>query len=111
MKGIILVGCLFIVGQLKAQIISGSAIESGRKLVNTVSFDIHGSRSGVVVLEVAIDNLGKVTSSRLISEKSDVLSTPAVMMAKNAAKTFLFTPGTHFPEFQYALVRFNYIKD
>lgn len=103
--------CVLFVGQVKAQILSGSAIESGRKLVNTVSFDIHGSRSGVVVLEVAIDNLGKVTSSRLVTEKSDVLSTPAVMIAKNAAKSFLFSPGTHFPEFQYALVRFNYIKD
>lgn len=103
--------CVLFVGQVKAQILSGSAIESGRKLVNTVSFDIHGSRSGFVVLEVAIDNLGKVTSSRLLAEKSDVLSTPAVMIAKNAAKSFLFSPGTHFPEFQYALVRFNYIKD
>lgn len=111
MKEILFVSCFFIIGQIKAQIVSGSAIESGRKLINTVSFDIHGSRSGVVVLEVAIDNLGKVTSSRLITEKSDILSTPAVMMAKNAAKTFLFTPGTHYPAFQYALVRFNYIKD
>jgi hypothetical protein len=111
MKGIIVISCCLFFGHAKTQLLSGSAMDSGRKLVNTVSFDIHGSRSGVVVLELAIDNLGKVTSSRLISEKSDILSTPAVMMAKNAAKTFLFTPGTHFPEFQYALVRFNYIKD
>lgn len=93
-----------------AQVQSGSAIESGRKVLGTPSYTIDAKSEGTVVVEVAIDNKGNVTSAKVISEGTSIKSTPTIMMAQNAAKKLKFTSGTHYPEFQHARVKYTYRK-
>lgn len=94
----------------RAQVQGGTLVESGRKQVGTASFTINGSASGTVIVELAVNRVGEVTSAKVIPEGTTVTSTPSVMKAQNAAKKLKFTPGTHYAEFEHVRVKYTYKK-
>lgn len=91
-----------------AQVQSGDAVDSGRKIIGTPKFVIQSKTSGVVIIEVAIDNKGIVTSAKVV-EGTTIKSTPTVMTAQNEAKKLKFTAGTHYPAFQRARIKYTYV--
>jgi hypothetical protein len=110
MKNLFLLALLnFCSFSLFAQVQSGNAIDSGRKVLGTPNYVIQGKTSGIVIIEVAIDNKGVVTSAKVV-EGTTIKSTPTVMIAQNAAKKLKFTAGTHYPEFQQARIKYTYVK-
>jgi hypothetical protein len=96
--------CTLISFSISAQIISGEAKEEKRTLLSATDFSITGSKSGDIYYELAIDREGNVTSSRLMNEKTTIISTPTRMRAKEYVSTFKFDKGTHFPHFQNVVV-------
>lgn len=89
---------------LNAQLISGDVLKENRKLLSTTNFHLNGSKTGEIYFELSINREGQVTSSKLINEKTTVVSTPTRMRAKEYVSTFEFEKGTHFPQFQNVIV-------
>jgi len=92
----------------QAQVQSGTLVDSGRKQVGPGSFTIESSTTGTVIVELAVNRKGEVTSAKVIPEGTTITSTPSVMKAQNAAKKLKFTPGTHYAEFEHVRVKYTY---
>jgi len=88
-----------------AQLLSGSLVDEGRKMTSNSTFVIEDSHEGAAVFELAVDREGKVTSAKLISDGTTVVSTPARIKARSHVMGYTFTPGTHFPQFQHVRVK------
>lgn len=88
----------------QAQLISGDVVKEKRKLISQNDFVINGGKTGDVFFELTINREGIVTASRLITEKTTVVSTPTRMRAKDYVSTFEFEKGTHYPQFQNVVV-------
>lgn len=94
----------------QAQVQSGTVVESGRKVVGAAAYTIESATGGTVIVELAVNRKGEVTSAKVISEGTTITSTPALMKAQNAGKKLKFTPGTHFAEFEHVRVKYTYKK-
>lgn len=92
----------------KAQVQSGTLVDSGRKLETTAAFSIESKTKGTVLLELAVNRKGEVTAAKVIADGTSITSTPSVMKAQNAAKKLKFTPGTHYAEFEHVRVKYTY---
>lgn len=92
----------------KAQVQSGTLVDSGRKLEGTASFTIDSKTKGTVLLELAVNRKGDVTGAKVIADGTSITSTPSVMKAQNAAKKLKFTAGTHYAEFEHVRVKYTY---
>jgi hypothetical protein len=101
--------CLLI-NSAHSQLLSGEIIDANRKMTSTSTFTINSFYEGYVVYEIAVNNVGKVTSERFIAEKSTVKSTPANIEAKNLLKSLTFEPGDGFPKFHHAMVKIKFVK-
>jgi len=109
-KAVVVAFVLFGSFQLNAQILSGSAVDYGRKQIDSSEFIIYDKYEGMVEVEVSINREGDVTGVRVIGDGTTVTSTPSIMKAQNAAKHLKFTPGTYYDKFQHARVRYTYKK-
>ena len=98
------------VSNLNAQLLSGNLVDDGRKIVTKTDFKIVSRYQGYVVYDVAVDNEGKVTSSRFISNESTIQSTPANMEAREFLKTLQFAPGTYYPKHHHVMVKVTYVS-
>ena len=90
-----------------AQLLSGQLLDDKRELLSNSTFAIDGSTKGSIVFDLSVDITGNVTSSKLLSDKTTVISTPARMKAKELASNLKFEPGTHFPKFHHVIVQVN----
>ena len=95
---------------LFSQLISGAIVDDNRKMTSPANFTINSIYDGYVVYEIAVNNIGQVTSERMISEQSTVKSTPANIEAKNLLKSLTFEPGDSFPKYHHALVKVKFVK-
>lgn len=97
--------------QADSQILTGTLVDSGRKLLTTQeTFAIEGTVDGTVVVELAVNREGIVTGTKIIGEQSTVKSTPSRMKAENAAKKLKFTAGTRYAPFEHVRVKYTYKK-
>lgn len=94
----------------KSQVLGGTVVTSGRTMTTASDFKIVGNVEGHVVLELAVNRQGKVTSVRVIYDESNVKSTPQIMKSQNAAKKLAFTAGTRYAEFEHVRVKYTYKK-
>jgi hypothetical protein len=94
-----------------SQLLSGDLLESNRYLLKPVDFNIKSNIEGVVYYELSVNELGKVTSQRFLSENSTLKSTMSKMDAVNYIKKFEFLGGSLFPKFQYVVVQINFVKE
>lgn len=112
MKKIILITALILVANhAKSQVISGSAVLSGRVRTDSTSLTIYDKHEGVVYVDVAIDRTGKVTGARIHGEGTDINSEQSMIKAVILAKQLTFTPGTYYEKFEHALVKFTYVRE
>lgn len=93
-----------------SQILSGALLDDKRPMTSKTNFVIESNYDGYVVYEIAVDIYGKVSSTRLIAEKSNITSTPANFEAKNLLKSMTFKEGEYFPKFHYGLVKITFVK-
>jgi hypothetical protein len=112
MRKLIILGFIAFVSfqNVKAQLLSGELLESNRYLLQKSDFTIESSTEGVVLLDLAVNEKGLVTSYRIITERSTIKSTPLKMQAINYVKKFEFLAGSLFPEFQHVIVQINFVK-
>ncbi len=105
MKYGLLVSIVFLAFNGFSQLIDGSLVQSGRRLLTPTDFKLSSNFKGEVYFEIAVDNLGKVTNVRFIQSQTTTNSTPARIEAQNFIKKLEFESGTYFPKFQHAKVR------
>lgn len=112
MKKLILLTIAFLsYSQAESQILTGTLVDSGRKLLTTEEkFSIPSTVDGSVVVELAVSRDGIVTGTKIIGDQSTIKSTPSRMKAENAAKKLTFTAGTRYASFEHVRVKYNYTK-
>ena len=90
------------------QLISGTLVDEGRKVLNSPPFIIEGIANGYAKYELAVNREGKVTSARLVD--SNLKSTPARYEITNYVKKFTFQGATYYPKFQHVIVKVTMMK-
>lgn len=110
MKKLLLLAVLCLCySQAESQILTGTLVDSDRKLLTTgETFTILGTADGTVVVELAVNREGIVTGTKIIGEQSTIKSTPSRMKAENAAKKLKFTAGTRYAPFEHVRVKYTY---
>jgi hypothetical protein len=112
MKKLVLLTIAFLFySQADSQVLTGTLVDSGRKLLTAdEKFIIPGTFEGAVVVELAVNREGVVTGTKIIGEQSTIKSTPSRMKAENAAKKLTFTAGTRYAAFEHVRVKYTYTK-
>ena len=110
MKQLFCIFMLLSTFSVHSQILSGQIVDDNRQMISNTNFIIESNYSGYVVYEIAVNLEGKVTSSRMIEEKSTVLSTPANMEVKDYLKNIVFEKGNHFQKHHHAIVKVMLVK-
>lgn len=102
---------LFFSFQVKAQMLSGTVVDSGRKMTTSYSFKIKGKYKGFKYFELAVNNEGKVTGIVEKTKDNSMVSTPAKLIAIKELDKLQFEKGMHFPKFQHVLVQIEFVKE
>ncbi len=112
MKKLLLLTIAFLsYSQAESQILTGTLVDSGRKLLTVnEKFIIPSAAEGTVVVELAVNREGIVTGTKIIGDQSTIKSTPSRMKAENAAKKLTFTAGTRYAPFEHVRVKYTYTK-
>ena len=100
----------FLSFQVKAQMVSGTLVDSGRKMLTQYGFKIKGKYQGIKYFELAVNNEGIVTSVKEVSREESFVSTPARLQAMKELDKLTFEKGTHFPKFQHVVVKIEFVK-
>ena len=107
MKALFLILFLSITGISTAQIIGGTLVDDGRKMISTSNFTVTDSLyTGTVVMSLAVNRKGEVTSGKNIAEGTTITSTPIRIKVRNYAMKLKFEEAVYFPEFHYVTVKF-----
>jgi len=93
------------------QLVSGSLIDDGRKMISSETFKVVDSNEGIVFYELAVNPKGIVTSAKLVKDGTTVISTPTKMAVRNYVMTLKFEEGTHFPAFHHVVVKVTVSKE
>lgn len=111
MKTLFLILFLGITWISSAQIMGGTLVDDGRKMISTSNFTVTDSLyTGTVVMSLAINRKGEVTSGKYIAEGSTITSTPVRIKVRNYAMKLKFEESIYFPEFHYVTVKFSVKK-
>ena len=111
MKTLFLLLFLVITWTSTAQITGGTLVDDGRKMISTTNFTVTDSLyTGTVVMSLAVNRKGEVTSGKYIAEGSTITSTPVRIKVRNYAMKLKFEESIHFPEFHYVTVKFTVKK-
>lgn len=90
--------------------ISGDIIKDKRKLTTDYHYVIEGHLNGIITIEIAVDELGDISSSKVLESESTIKSTPAKIKAVNHVLQFKFEPGTWFPKHHQGKVVITMVK-
>lgn len=94
-----------------AQIVGGTLVDDGRKLISQSNFTIVDSvYTGTVVMSLAVNRKGAVTSGKAIAEGTTIQSTPVRIKVRNTAMKLKFEESIYYPEFHYVTVKFTVTK-
>lgn len=105
MKSVAVLICLFTAKLTVGQLMGGRLIEDERKLLTPTDFVIEDNNEGILLFELSVNNQGNVTSAKLLSNGTTVVSTPTRINVKNKLMRWKFQEGTYYPEFQHVTVK------
>ena len=105
MKTIVVVVFTFFALSSFAQLMDGSLLDEGRKMISKSDFTIYDSNEGVLYYTLAVDRKGKVTSATLLADGTTVTFTPTRIKARNYLMLLQFEEGTHYPQFHHVRVK------
>lgn len=95
----LLFALIFLVPIVAGAQLSGDLATDGRKVITAFDYQITGHKAGTFVFNIGVNMDGIVTICVLDQTKSDIVSTPLMMKAKNhILKNLKFERGYHFPE-------------
>jgi hypothetical protein len=92
------------------QLMSGDLLAEGRRMISPIGFLIEGRANGFISYELAVDRDGNVTSARLLTDESDIKSTPSQIEVYKHVMKMKFESGTHFPKFHHVVVKVTLVK-
>jgi hypothetical protein len=111
MKTLFLLLFLSITWTSAAQIVGGTLVDDGRKLISQSNFTIVDSvYTGTVVMNLSVNRKGEVTSGKVISEGTTIQSTPVRIKVRNVAMKLKFEESIYYPEFHNVTVKFTVKK-
>ena len=87
--------------------ITGDVIESGRKVEKEVDYQVKKHYYAKIVIDIAVNTDGEVTSAKLNSKASTKNSTPLTIECVNRAKKIKFEKGNMYPKFHNGKVIFS----
>ncbi len=108
MKYVLLPIIFFFLFDAQSQILGGTLVDEGRKLLTETDFSVEGTVSGYAVFELAVDRNGKVTAMTL--EETDIASTPTKYIIRNYLTGFEFEGATNFPKYQHIRIKITSTK-
>lgn len=111
MKSALLFLCMFTSTLSFSQLIDGALMDENRKLITEATFKIIDHNVGVIYYELAVNRKGIVTSAKLLTEGTTIVSTPTRVKARNYAMTLKFAEGTYYPEFHHVRVKISVAKE
>ncbi|HIP36283.1 MAG TPA: hypothetical protein EYG85_05475 [Crocinitomix sp.] len=88
-----------LIANLSFSQIYGDIATDKRKVVKQIDYAFEGNYNGQFVFDIVVDEKGNVTSCKLNQAKSNIVSTPTMMQAKNMVKRLKFEAGYQFPQF------------
>lgn len=110
MKYLTIIFFLFFYKLAFSQLLSGTIVDSNRKLLTSYDFKVKGNYVGVKYFELAVNIEGKVTSVKEQDKEDSFVSIPARMLVQKKLSSLEFEKGTHFPKFQHVLVKITYYQ-
>lgn len=110
-KSVLIAVSFFVFCSINGQVLSGTVVESGRKLIGKFDFEIVGNKSGVVVVECAVNRKGDVTATKVVYDETTITSTPDIMKSQNRGKKLKFTAGNGYAAFEHVRVKYVYKKE
>lgn len=108
MKHLLILPLLVLFFNAEGQVLDGSLVAEGRKLLTETDFKVEGTVEGYAIYELAVGRDGKVSSMTL--ESSDIKSTPTKMIIGNYLKGLTFTEATNYPKFQHVRIKVTSVK-
>lgn len=99
---------LFLSTFSNAQLVSGTLLEEGRKMVSEISFIQEGTIDGWAIYKLAVNRKGEVTSATL--EDANFNRTSAKVQLRNYLMTLKFEPGTYYPKFHHVNIKITLVK-
>lgn len=90
--------------------ISGDIIKDNRKLTTDLPFTIEGHISGKVTVIISVNDLGEITSRKVLDSETTIKSTPAKIKVLNHISQFKFEPGTWFPKYHQGKIVITMVK-
>jgi hypothetical protein len=91
-----------------SQLLSGTLMDEGRKLISEIKYVQEGNVDGWVIYELAVNREGNVTGLTII--ESTIKSTPAKVDVRNYLAGMKFEKGTHYPQFHHVRVKITVVK-
>ncbi|MBD3638999.1 MAG: hypothetical protein HUJ25_16715 [Crocinitomicaceae bacterium] len=83
----------------------GEILSDKRPISKNIDYTINYSKPGKLIFNIAVDMDGNVTSCELDDKKSTIVTTTAMLKAKNKIMQYLkFERGYHWPEFHRGYV-------
>ena len=99
MKKILLIVVLLLC-QISFGQISGDIATDKRPVVKQIEYSFEANHTGQIVFDIIVDEQGDVTSCKLDKEKTNIVSTPTIMKAKNRIVMDLkFKASSMYPQF------------
>ena len=110
MKNYILLFTLFLSLNSFGQLISGTLVDEGRKLVTVTDFKVTDINEGVMFFTLAVNRKGIVTSATYESAGTTITSTPTRIAVRKYLMGLKFEEGMYYPEFHHVKVKVNVVK-
>ncbi len=107
MKALVLFS-LLISSSSFGQVLSGTIVTEGRKLLTESDFKVEGTVNGFAIYELAVNSEGEVTDAKFI--EGNIKSTPTKIAIRNYVIDFEFEGATYYPKFQHCRVKITTYK-
>lgn len=99
---------LFFASYTQAQLVSGTLLEEGRKMVSDINYIQEGTIDGWAIFKLAVDREGNVTSATL--QDANFNRTSAKVQLRNYLMKLKFEPGTYYPKFHHVNIKMTLVK-
>lgn len=90
------------------QLVSGTLLDEGRKMVSVETFIQAGTVDGWAIYELAVNREGIVTNATL--KETNLTRTSAKVQIRNYVMKLKFEPGTYYPQHHHVDVKITLVK-
>lgn len=99
---------LLISGSTFSQMVGGTLMEEGRKMITDAEFVQEGTVNGWAICELSVDREGNVTDVSVV--ETNLTRTSAKMQIRSYVNELKFEKGNHFPKFHHVRIKITLVK-